>query len=234
MKRKVGIALLVIATVLAGAPEAVRQFHDLNKALRHWAGTNLGGSFLVYAEDNSNERALPDRYDYHQVAPPVRLSSYGLTASLSVPSTHNVSPCPFAHHREVERAKPVPQVQAPAHATEQVARERQRVERKVQREQREQMARETREAREIRRALRLTIKSLHGEVNTQTWVETLSGPEMATKIQTLKTKPPVAPATARRTVPVRVARLNEDNVPFSFTLAPEPDVKGFDADKNHR
>jgi hypothetical protein len=228
MKRKVGIALLVIATVLAGTPEAVRQFHDLNKALRHWAGTNLGGSFLVYAEDNSNERALPDRYDYHQVAPLIRLSSYGLTASLSVPSTHNVTPCPFAHHPIVERAVQAPRVQATAHATEQVARSQQRSARTVQREQ---MARE---AREIRRALRLTIQSLNGEVSEPALVESLSAPELATKSKALKSKQPVETLKPRRSAPVRIARLSEGDVPFSFTLAPDPDVKGFDADKNHR
>src|SRR2546423_11752761 len=108
MKRKLGIALLVIATVLAGAPEAVRQLHDLNAALRHWAGTNLGSSFLVYAED-STDHARPDRYDYHQIAPPVRTIAYGSTASLSLPdAAHEGSACPFERRAAEQRASDAP------------------------------------------------------------------------------------------------------------------------------
>src|SRR2546423_12371757 len=103
MKRKLGVALLIIATALAGTPEAVKQFHDLNRQLRAWASTSLGGSFLVYAE-TTNERALPDRYDYHEVAPVMPhadapdASSYGLMASLTLPASSK-HPCPFARQR---------------------------------------------------------------------------------------------------------------------------------------
>ncbi|HYX40261.1 MAG TPA: hypothetical protein VE821_01120 [Pyrinomonadaceae bacterium] len=225
MKRKLGIALLVIATMLAGAPEAVRQFHDLNKAVRHWAGTNLGGSFLVYAEDNNGERALPDRYDYHQVAPPVRPASYGLTASLSLPATHDATPCPLARRRTIERTQQAPRTPATTHASEQVARSQRRIEREVQHAQ---------TAREIRRVLRLTVKSLGDEVNSPAFVESLNTPELATKIKALRIKPSVEPLKPRRSVPVRIACLNEGDGPFTFTLAPDPDVRGFDADKNHR
>ncbi|PYS89254.1 MAG: hypothetical protein DMF64_18250 [Acidobacteria bacterium] len=214
MKRKLGIALLIIATVLAGTPEAVRQFHGLNRALRHWAGTNLGGSFLVYAEDGS-DRALPDRYDYHQVAPPARLASYGLTASLSQPATHE-TPCPFEHRRAVERAQPALRTQATAHAVEQVARNQQRAERTIEREQL---------ARDIRRTLKLTVKTFGGELSEQ---------QLATKLRTLRMKPAAETLKTRRTVPVRVARINEGDLPFTYTLAPGPDASGFDADKIHR
>src|ERR687886_121562 len=105
MKRKLGVALLIIATALAGTPEAVKEFHDLNRQLRSWASTNLGGSFLVYAETTS-EHARPDRYDYHEVAPVMPratepdASSYGLMASLTLPATSE-RPCPYAHKRAV-------------------------------------------------------------------------------------------------------------------------------------
>src|SRR5437868_6152088 len=153
MKRKLGIALLIIATVLAGTPEAVRQFHDLNKAVRHWAGTNLGGSFLVYAEDGV-DRARPDRYDYHQVASPARPASYGLTASLSLPSEHE-HPCPFQQQqRAIERTNNTARTKREAaHAVEQLAHAKQ----SARATQREQLA------RQIERTVKLTVKAFGGE-----------------------------------------------------------------------
>src|SRR5438045_2368970 len=119
MKRKLGVALLIVATALAGTPEAVKQFHDLNRSLRAWASTSLGGSFLVYAE-GTNERALPDRYDYHEVAPVMPratepdASSYGLMADLTLPATV-AHACPFARQREAVQTE----VARRAHTVEQ-------------------------------------------------------------------------------------------------------------------
>ena len=215
MKRKLGIALLIIATVLAGTPEAVRQFHDLNRALRHWAGTNLGGSFLVYAEDGS-DRALPDRYDYHQVAPPARLANYGLTASLSQPAMHDDGNCPLQHRRAIERTPDVTRsTREEVRAVEQAAPSQQHAERTVERKQ----------LREIERALRVTVRSFNGELNEE---------QLALKLKTLRMKPTTETLKARRTVPVRVARINEGDLPFTYTLAPESETKGFDVDKIHR
>ena len=218
MKRKLGIALLIIATVLAGTPEAVKQFHDLNRALRHWAGTNLGGSFLVYAEDGS-DRALPDRYDYHQVAPPVRLTTYGLTASLSQPATHDDGDCPLQHHRAIERTPyAVRSRREEAQTVEQVARNEQHVEQHVER------TIERAQLREIERALRLSARSFNGE---------LSQEQVAIKLKSLRMKPTTEALRWRRTVPVKVARANEGDLPFTFTLAPESETKGFDVEKIH-
>jgi hypothetical protein len=215
MKRKLGVALLIIATALAGTPEAVKQFHVLNRQLHTWASASLGGSFLVYAE-TTNERALPDRYDYHEVAPVVTptdepdASSYGLMASLATPLPAAIehTPCPLARRREALQVEVAPR----AHATEkrvaaQTARRTHTVTINVRQDQL---------TREIERATDVAAHALGGKLNAQQFAELIKTQTLETKLKMLRFKQTDATTKVRRVAPVvRTARLEEDEaVPF--------------------
>jgi hypothetical protein len=189
MKRKLGVALLVVATALAGTPEAVTQFRDLNAALSRWASNNLGGSFLVYAE-GTNERALPDRYDYHSVAPVVRpsaldqsASGYGLMASLSAPlnapAAHTQASCPMQQQRralETAAARtPRPRV-VEARAARQVARRTERTEASAE------------VARELERAVNLTTKALGAKLRVLKLEDETEGAVLVDQLKALRLK----------------------------------------------
>jgi hypothetical protein len=210
MKRKLGIALLIIATVLAGTPEALSQFHTVGLALRQWAGKNLGGSFLVYAAD-TGERALPDRYDYHMVAPATHKNGGEVMARLSLSeaiSGHAASMCPFAlpQRNEVRAPKVAPHskhtLPAPSARIE-AQTARLRAEREAQRAQ----------ARELARVLRETFKALGGEFNNAGFDAPAREAELAAKLKALRPKQGVETIKLRRVVPVKVAFLNEADVP---------------------
>ncbi len=220
MKRKLGVTLLIIATTLAGTPEAVKQFHDLNTAVRHWASNSLGGSFLVYAE-GTNDRALPDRYDYHQVAPRAAAPavwSYGLTANLSpvaAPRAHDDAACPLQRQRTVEQS-------------DSVARERVT----IAPQPRAQMARRIREpsaparvrlaneqlARELERAAVIVGRALGAKLRGQALSDDARGQEAEAKLKGLRLKT-AETLKVRRVMPVRVARLDDANMPLSNRFA---------------
>ena len=214
MKRKLGVALLIIATALAGTPEAVKQFRVLNRSLHDWASASLGGSFLVYAE-TTNERALPDRYDYHEVAPVVSpaaapdASSYGLMASLAtpLPATVEHTNCPLARRREALQVEVAPR----AHAAEkrvgtQTARRTRTVTINVRQDQL---------AREIERATNMAARVLGGKLNAQQFAELIKTQALETKLKTLRFKQTNATTKVRRGAPVvRIARLEEEPLPF--------------------
>ncbi len=216
MKRKLGVTLLIIATTLAGTPEAVKQFHDLNMAVRHWASNSLGGSFLVYAE-SANERALPDRYDYHQVAPRAaapKIGSYGLTADLSPVAAlraHDDAACPLSPRRSVKQPDRVARERGPVGA---------------------QLARRTREtsaparvrlpdeqlARELERAAVIVGRALGAKLHGQSLTDDARGQEAEAKLKGLRLKT-AETWKVRRIMPVRIARLDDATVPLSNRFA---------------
>ncbi len=214
MKRKLGVALLIVATALAGTPEALKQFHDINQTLQHWTRTSLGGSFLVYAESTGERAGLPDRYDYHQLAPHVAAapaaSSYGLMASLSLPEAaahaHAPATCPsVAPRRTVERVNNAPRARAVETRT--VART-------------ERTLRRTRElrgdqlAREIERAATIAARVLGTKLDAQQFAEIIKGQELDAKLKALRIRPSRETLLKpRRPVPVRVALFTEDALP---------------------
>ncbi len=213
MKRKLGVALLIIATALAGTPEAVKQFHDLNRSLRAWASASLGGSFLVYAE-GPNERTLPDRYDYHEVAPGLPrttesdAASYGLMASFSLPE----APCPFAHRREASRAEAAPRAHAaaPRVALAQTARRMRTVTINVRADQL---------AREIERATNVAARALGTKLDARQFAALIKAQATDAKLKTWRFKTTTFKTTnettrVRRATPVRIARLEEEPLPF--------------------
>ena len=224
MKRKLGVALLIVATALAGTPEAVKQFHDLNRSLRAWASTSLGGSFLVYAE-GTNERALPDRYDYHEVTPVMPratapdASSYGLMADLTLPATVEHT-CPFARQREavqIEVARRAPAVEQ--HVAVQTARRPRPLPIKVRQDQL---------AREIERATGVAARMLGTKLNAQQFAELLRTQALEAKLKGLRIKTSAETTKAKRVAPVRIARLEKDEAlpvadsfEFSAPLPPE-------------
>ncbi|HEX8068623.1 MAG TPA: hypothetical protein VF546_01640 [Pyrinomonadaceae bacterium] len=167
MKRKLGVAILVLATALVGTPEAVTQFRDLNAALCRWASHSFGGSLLVYA-DGASERALPDRYDYHEVAPVVRpsaldqsASGYGLMASLSTAPAVERAPAASCPVQAQAARRAAPAVIAAATRPQRVSAPRVAapVARRVERD-----AAAAEIARQFERAVSLTTKALDGKL----------------------------------------------------------------------
>ena len=224
MKRKLGVALLIMATALAGTPEALKQFQDLNQSLQNWAHTGLGSSFLVYAEGTA-ERALPDRYDYHQLAPVARHAvppapSYGLMASLPraiapiAPAAQEPGTCPVAR-RAAERVAIAPR-----------AVEAQTIARVTRRVRVSNTARPDQLAREIERAAQRAARALGIKLDAQQFAEIIKGQEVTTKLKALRIRPAGEALKLRRLAPVRVARLEADELlPFAadFELsAPVP------------
>lgn len=213
MKRKLGVTLLIIATTLAGTPEAVKQLHDLNATLRHWASNSLGGSFLVYAEGTGEHAALPDRYDYHQVAPRAEertAPSYGVTADISLasaPSAH-AGACPTERQHAVEQTDRLARTRAtvsPSHT--QLA----------QRPREVNMAEHGRMtnaqlAREIERAFALAERALGAKLRGPALAdEAREEAEVKVKQLRLKTSDTVK---LRRVMPARIAQLDDAGVPF--------------------
>ncbi|HEX8178254.1 MAG TPA: hypothetical protein VF525_01800 [Pyrinomonadaceae bacterium] len=218
MKRKLGVALLIVATALAGTPEAVKQFQDLSQSLHQWARTSLGGSFLVYAE-STNDRALPDRYDYHQVAPLITrtdeqgTASYGLMASLSLPAAAPQVPtaiaCPSTERRS-EQTVAVLRAHAPsARPALQIARRP----RAVVVTEREQVA------REIERATESAAHALGAKLNAQQFAEIIKGQDLEAKLKALRIKAAVETIKVRRIAPVRSAQFEAPLLPFANSFA---------------
>lgn len=220
MKRKLGVTLLIIATTLAGTPEAVKQFQDLNAAVRHWASNSLGGNFLVYAA-GANERALPDRYDYHQIAPHPAAApaewSYGLTADLSpvaAPRAHAVA-CPS------QRQPVVAQTDSLAHARVNVAPQpRAQTARRTRETEAPARARLTDErlARELERAVTIVGHALGAKLRAQGLSDEARGQEAEAKLKGLRLKT-VEMLKARRGVPVKIARLDDARTSLGNQLA---------------
>ncbi len=213
MKRKLGVTLLIIATTLAGTPEAVKQFHDLNTALRHWASNSLGGSFLVYAEGTGERAALPDRYDYHQVAQRAEeraATSYGLTADIArAAATHaRADACP-TQRRAVEQTENLTRTR-----TTTVPQTRTQLAQRTREVNTAEHGRMTNEqlAREIERAIGIAERVLGAKLRGQALTdEAREEAEVKSKSLRLKTTETVK---TRRIMPVRVARLDDAGVPF--------------------
>lgn|GEM_PF-5482199 len=223
MKRKLGIALLVVATAMAGTPEAVNQFHDINQALRQWARTSLGGSFLVYAEGTNEQRTLPDRYDYHVVAPlatrnsePGAAASYGLMASLSLPSAEHAhdGACPLQQRRRAAEPKVavlrVPAASVAAQPALQIARGR----RVITLTGREPLT------RQIERAAAIAARALGTKLSAQQFAEIIKGQDAEAKLKTLRIKSTAETIKVRRTQPARIARFEDFELPAVNGFAP--------------
>jgi hypothetical protein len=222
MKRKLGVAFLIIATTLAGTPEAVKQFHDLNQTLQQWARTSLGSSFLAYAE-TTTEHALPDRYDYHEVAPLARRTNepadpnYGLLASFSVtetPSAH-VSVCPTQQRAAAQALIAVRARSAEKRSTQQVARAPRVV----------VLTPQSAMTKELARAATMAVRAFGTKLNEQQVVELIKNQDLEKKLKSLRIKTSVENLKVRRVTPVRVARLDQPALPLgnSFTVGvPSP------------
>jgi hypothetical protein len=227
MKRKLGVALLIIATTLAGTPEAVKQFQDLNQTLQQWARTSLGSSFLAYAE-TTNEHALPDRYDYHEVAPLARRTdepadpSYGLMASFSAveATSAHVSVCP-AQQRAAEQALVAVRTRSSEkRSAQQVARAPRVV----------VLTQQSVLTRELARAATIAARAFGAKLNEQQVAELIKSQDLEKKLKSLRIKTSVENLKVRRMTPVRVARLDQPALPLgnSFTVgAPSPPPAAF-------
>ncbi|MFL6211501.1 MAG: hypothetical protein ACJ74W_21815 [Pyrinomonadaceae bacterium] len=206
MKRKLGVALLIIATTLAGTPEAVKQFHDLNQTLQEWARTSLGSSFLAYAE-TTTEHALPDRYDYHQVAPLARRTdepadpSYGLLASFSAAEATgaHVSVCP-SQRRAAEQALGASRARSTEkRSAQQVARAPRVV----------VLTQQSTMTTELARAATMAARAFGAKLNEQQLAELIKSQDLEKKLKSLRIKTSVENLKVRRVPPVRIARLDQ-------------------------